>query len=250
MVTRCITAVHQTFGARQILSGPNPARANEHVALDIDVVLVTTATDHLVDALPQALFSHRAVGVPPRTLGFACHKVMQYHATAYDRFAYLEDDIEVTDALLFDKLDWFGALFGDDALLQPNRFELADDLDIMKLYVDGGMTDPAAATRFQDTSIRPRIEADAFGRRLAFQRVDNVHAGCFFLGAGQMRRLATQPGFGLPTDAFVGPLESAATLPLMQSFEVYKPARENAAFLEVRHLGRRFLAGTGPEPCR
>lgn len=245
MVARCITALHQTFGPRQVLSGHAPGPANDSLAIELDVVLVTTAADHLVDALPQHLFTHHAVGVPPRALGFACHKVMQYHAAAYDRFAYLEDDIEVTDALLFDKLDWFGALFGDGALLQPNRFEVADDVDILKLYVDGGMTDPAAATRFQDTAIRPRIEADAFGRRIAFQRVDNVHAGCFFLAAGQMRRLAAQPGFGVPSSAFIGPLESAATLPLMQSFDVYKPARENAAFLEVRHLGRRFLAGPG-----
>ena len=40
--------------------------------------------------------------------------------------------------------------------------------------------------------------------------------------------------------SFVGPLESAATLGIMRTFKVYKPARENANFLEVEHYGRRF----------
>ena len=38
-----------------------------------------------------------------------------------------------------------------------------------------------------------------------------------------------------------GPLESAATLGIMRHFRVYKPARENAAFLEIEHLDRRYL---------
>lgn len=241
MVTRCLAALHQAFGRRQLLSGVIPVPANEHGAMDVDITLVTTADDHLVEQLPRPLFTHLAVGAPGRLLGFACHKLMQYHAAAYDWFAFLEDDIEVLDALLFDKLAWFNALFGPGVLLQPNRFEVADDLSVMKLYVDGGMIEPEQALQFQDIGVRPRLEAEAFGRRVVFQRAPNVHAGCFFLNAAQMRRLAAEPAFGVPTDAFIGPLESAATLLPMRCFDVYKPARENAAFLEVHHLGRRFL---------
>ena len=241
MVTRCLASLHQAFGPRQLLSGVVPAAANEAISAELDVYVVTTAEEHLVPHLPPALFKHVAVGVAPRELGFACHKLLQYHAASYDWFAYLEDDIEVTDPLLFDKLGWFNAQFGGRALLQPNRFEVADDLSVMKLYVDGGMMRPGEAARFQDTTVRPRLEAEALGRRLVFQRVPNVHSGCFFLGEAQMRRLAAEPAFGVPADDFIGPLESAATLMPMRCFEVYKPARENAAFLEVHHLGRRFL---------
>ena len=241
MVTRCLAALHQAFGRQQLLSGVVPAPANEAMSAELDVYVVTTADEHLVPHLPRALFKHLAVGVARRELGFACHKLMQYHAASYDWFAYIEDAIEVTDPLLFDKLGWFNATFGGRALLQPNRFEVADDLSVMKLYVDGGMMKPGEAERFQDIRVRPRLEAEALGRRVVFQRVPNVHSGCFFLDGAQMRRLAAEPAFGAPADDFIGPLESAATLMLMRCFDVYKPARENAGFLEVHHLGRRFL---------
>jgi hypothetical protein len=43
------------------------------------------------------------------------------------------------------------------------------------------------------------------------------------------------------SERFAGPLESAATYGIMRTFEIYKPARENASFLEVRHLDNRYL---------
>ncbi len=39
----------------------------------------------------------------------------------------------------------------------------------------------------------------------------------------------------------IGPLESAATLGIMRSLKIYKPAPENANFLEVEHHGCRFI---------
>ena len=56
--------------------------------------------------------------------------------------------------------------------------------------------------------------------------------------------MAAHPEFGRYTDTFNGPLESAATLPVLRSFAVYKPARENASFLEIRHLHQRMLDHT------
>ena len=207
----------------------------------VDVVLVTTAADHLADALPRHLFVQYAAAIEPRHLGFLCHDILREQAGRYDFYAYLEDDIAVSDPLFLSKLGWFTQQFGPGALLQPNRFELAHDLDVMKLYIDGNTTCPDIPARFQDTAVRPRLIADAFGRSFLFQRVENAHSGCFFLNNEQLARVAATPGFGRPTAEFFGPLESAATLPLMRAFDVYKPARENAGFLEVRHLGRRFL---------
>ncbi|HEU5118961.1 MAG TPA: hypothetical protein VFT74_20390 [Isosphaeraceae bacterium] len=37
------------------------------------------------------------------------------------------------------------------------------------------------------------------------------------------------------------PLESAATLGIIRTFRTYKPARECAGFLEVRHLDKRVI---------
>ena len=46
----------------------------------------------------------------------------------------------------------------------------------------------------------------------------------------------------------VGPLGSAATLGVMKTFRVYKPANETAGFLEVEHPGSRFLTRIKPPP--
>ena len=248
-VERCIAALHQTFGPRQNLADTEPAPANTTLRTEIDVVLVTSRDQHLCDELPRALFTQFATEMEPRHLGFLCHEIMREHATAYDYFAYLEDDIEVTDPLFFNKLGWFSAQFGHSALLQPNRYELAGNLEIMKLYVDGNTTQRELPGRYQDITQRPRLVGEAFGRSFLFERVNNVHSGCFFLNRPQLARVAASPKFGNPTSEFFGPLESAATLMIMRAFEVYKPARENAGFLELHHLGRRFLVPRDPEPA-
>lgn len=247
-VTRCLASLHQCFGHRQALAAPGHVAANTAVSGAVDVVLVTTGAEHLADALPRHLFVQYATDIEPRHLGFLCHRILREQAGRYDFYAYVEDDIEVSDPLFLHKLGWFAGLFGAGALLQPNRFELAHDLQVMKLYIDGNTTRPEIPAQFQDTAVRPRLAGEAFGRAFAFERVENVHSGCFFLNAAQFARVAAVAEFGQPTAAFFGPLESAATLPLMRAFDVYKPAREDAGFLEVQHLGRRFLYARAPEP--
>ena len=44
-----------------------------------------------------------------------------------DYFCYLEDDLILGDPWLFRKLAWFTREFGDDCLLQPNRYEPAQE---------------------------------------------------------------------------------------------------------------------------
>ena len=248
-VRRCLAALHQTFGHRQAIAATRHTPANTTVSGVIDVVLVTTATEHLADELPRHLFVQYAADIEPRHLGFLCHEILRDQAGRYDFYAYLEDDIEVSDPLFLHKLGWFSHSFGPAALLQPNRYELAHDLDVMKFYIDGNTTHPEVPARFQDRTVRPRLIGDVLGRSFLFERMDNVHAGCFFLSAPQLARIVAVPEFGRPTAEFFGPLESAATLPLMCAFDVYKPARENAGFLEARHLGRRFLYAKPPEPA-
>ena len=248
-VERCISALHQTFGPRQALASQQATPANTTLGADVEVVLVTSGDQHLADLLPRHLFIQAATESDPRHLGFICHELMREHAHRYDYFAYLEDDIEITDPLFFNKLAWFNGTFGQSTLLQPNRFELANDLEIFKYYVDGNTTMPQVPALFQDVTTRTRLMGDALGRSFLFERVNNVHSGCFFLNAAQLARVAVSPKFGKPTDEFFGPLESAATLMIMRAFDVYKPARENAGFLELHHLGRRFLVLKPTDPA-
>ena len=46
-----------------------------------------------------------------------------------------------------------------------------------------------------------------------------------------------------PADTFFAApkLESAATLGIMRAFRIYKPAPENASFLEIEHHGSAFI---------
>ncbi len=254
VLAETLLALHQTFGPRQALLHP-PERAtlpaNEDWRHEIEVVVCTTGDDHLVGHLPAGLCRHHPTAAKPRLLGYECHAVLRDGLGDYDYFCFLEDDILVTDPLLFLKLEWFTGLAGDEALLQPNRFERALRTAVFKLYIDGNLVDPKISPRFQDRTQRPRLTAEFLGRPVVFQRIDNPHSGCFFLNAAQMRRWSEAPYFLDRAEGFWGPLESAATLGIMRSFAVYKPARENAAFLEVlhgdnRYLGRRLKLAEAP----
>jgi len=56
-----------------------------------------------------------------------------------------------------------------------------------------------------------------------------------------MSQWAARPEFLNRDTSFVGPLESAASFAVTRFFRAYKPARENAGFLEIRHLDNRYL---------
>jgi hypothetical protein len=159
----------------------------------------------------------------------------------YDYYCYLEDDLLVTDPLFFQKLKWFNALAGNDAVLQPNRFEVALGQPWDKLYIDGTLKNPEFSARLQDTKDRTVIEGEAFGAPVKFQRIDNPHSGCFFLNLAQMREWSMRPEFLNRDISWVGPLESAASFGIIRFFRTYKPSRENAGFLEIRHLDNRYL---------
>jgi hypothetical protein len=62
-----------------------------------------------------------------------------------------------------------------------------------------------------------------------------------------MRILLTLPHFLDRDTCFTGPLESAATLGLLKTFQIYKPAPAMAGFLEIQHYGQAFISLVGGE---
>ena len=56
-----------------------------------------------------------------------------------------------------------------------------------------------------------------------------------------MESWASKPYFLDRDISFAGPLESAATLGIMKTFRVYKPAPASAGFFEIRHANARYL---------
>lgn len=245
-VATAIVSLHQTFDRKQGLFD-GQARvahpANDREPVEVTVVACTAGDAHLVPQLQgiKHLFTHRPCSRDPKFLGLECRAALGEGVGQYDWFCYLEDDLMITDPLFFDKLAWFRKIAGDDAVLQPNRYEVAIGQPLHKAYIDGNMADASQSPKFQDISDCPQVEGEALGQKYLFKRVNNPHSGTFFLDAKQMASFAQQQDFQKEESGFAGPVESCATLGIMRHFRVYKPARVNAGFLEVRHLNNRYL---------
>jgi hypothetical protein len=245
-LSACISALRQMFGAPQVIidiaTGRGVPVNQRFVASKLDIVVCTTRGRHLLPrlSLPPGSFLHHPTGAEPLMLGFECHAALYERIGDYDYYCYLEDDLIVTDPWLFAKLAWFRDQVGPESLLLPNRFEVARGGVARKAYLDGDLA-PEVTAPFQDRSERPELRASFLGVDARFVRPLNPHSGCFFLGLDQMRHWALQPDFLERDCRFIGPLESAASLGVMRTFRVYKPAPEVASFLEIAHFGTGFI---------
>jgi hypothetical protein len=242
----CITALHQLYGRAQRIIDQVSLRAlpaNAPRACDLDIVVCTTGERHLLPrlALPEGSYRHHPIDCHAPLLGFECHAVLREGIDRHDLFVYLEDDLICRDPWLFDKLAWFNSQLGDRVLLQPNRYEVRSLGFVPKAYIDGdiarGLTAP-----YQNLDEVPQLSSNFLGVPVRFVRAANPHSGSFFLNARQMAVWAGQPHFLDRDTGFIGPLESAATLGIMKTFRVYKPAVENASFLEIEHYGTGFIS--------
>ena len=79
------------------------------------------------------------------------------------------------------------------------------------------------------------------GEMVRFEQPSNLHSGCFFLNYEQARIYAGSGNAVTIDTSFHGPLESAATLGMLKTFQLVKPAPENGRFLTVEHGGRNFM---------
>ena len=217
-----------------------PCAANQASPITMDIVICTNLDSHLLDQLmlPPNLYEHRRIDCEPLLLGFACHTVLQERLGDYDLYGYMEaDDLILHDPGFFTKLQYVQQLAGDEIVLQPNRYErYGTTAEFKKVYIDFEFQAPAPNPP-QD--VEP-ITLDFFNCAIELHRPMNCHAGCFFLSQVQMTHWAQQAHFGLRDTSYVGPLESAATLGLIRTFTVYKPAPQNASFFEVEHTGQAW----------
>ena len=242
---RAVYSLHQTFGASQAMIRHADRRtesANANTKNEVHIVIVINRDAHLKSEanFGESICQWVSVDDNPMHLGFHCHNVLRDRWGNYDYYGYLEDDLILHDAWLFEKLRWFNGHVGDHKVLLPNRFERSNDLAYKKCCLDGDLAERVASS-FQDHTVEPELSSTVMGKAIRFVRPRNPHSGCFFLNANQMKSWVRQDDFGRPASDFVGPLESAASLGVMKAFQVYKPAVENANFLEVEHAGTRFL---------
>lgn len=227
----------RSIGLCQVL--PNPSERTDRIELDIHVW--TNGHDYLKDAL--AIYSgqisvHKVELENPKLLPIHARNWLIEQDPISELSLYLEDDIVITDPLFFDKQLWFLKRTDHKAVLMPHRFEPHPHDANARLLVDG-----ALPIGFIGLFIKPQ-PAMAKGRfrpeddPIEFELSANPHAGCFVVDAEQVRYLRAQE---LPTDGFVSPLETAATLTVMEHFMALKPSEGHQRFLMVEHAHPSFL---------
>ncbi|KPQ40147.1 MAG: hypothetical protein HLUCCO16_04060 [Phormidium sp. OSCR] len=259
-LVRCLRSLYETFATvgryyahDRSHSRLEPQPANTRTQVDLDVVLCTTGNFHLLEKLPlpSNLFRQESFSLEnPKYLGLGCHLTLKRQLGSYDYYGYLEDDLILQDAYFFQKLNWFNQQMGDQSVLQPNRFEVAQQGQPAKVYVDPDLESisPTFADCPHNFSDNQVLSAQFMGESLRFNRAKDPHSGCFFLNARQMEFWSQQPCFMNYSRQFISGLESCATLGLMETFRVYKPAFENANFLEIQHCGDTLLRSWDKNP--
>ncbi|WP_330205249.1 hypothetical protein [Cyanobacterium sp. Dongsha4] len=248
-LSEVILHLQQLFGLEQsiiLIDEKKAISANNLLRSKIEIVICTTGNNHLLDQLdiPSSLFSHHRTNCDPLLLGFECHQVLADNLGKYDYYCYLEDDLVIVDPLFFNKLNWFNSHYDESKLLVPYRYELGLNQNIGKCYIDGDLS-PSISDSFQRVNDEPELKQDFLDLSIVFERVLNPHSGCFFLNQKQMNLWIHQDYFLDRCTDFIGPLESSATLGIMKTFKVYKPAIECINFLELYHGDQGFIHQLG-----
>lgn len=209
----------------------------------LDLVVLVNRDDHLLD---EPLLKRAGVQLfgfnldQPRMLPFMAHRVLADRKAHYDWFVYSEEDLMLHDPGLFTKLADFQSSFGPRRVLQPHRYEVNAAAERPKIYIDGDLRFSLMKRLHALVDEKEAIlsQGEAAASR-SFVRALNPHSGFFALSAEQMAHWSAQKHFLDMDCSFVSPLESAATLGLLKTFSVYKPARP-VHYLEIEHLDDKF----------
>jgi hypothetical protein len=248
-LTQCISSLHQQFGPSQYFMdyfNQEAFPANLSSRHQLDVMVCTTDGCHLLDelSLPKSDYIHVPTKAQPLMLGFECAQIMKQNNGDYDFFCFMEDDLIISDPHFFQKLQWFAKSTSNHNLLQPNRFEVSPNHVAKKCYIDGMIANIFNYISFYSTD-GPEITANFYSADIQFSQPMNPHSGCFFLNAEQFEHWTNQSYFSEIDTSFIGPLESAASLGIMKTFNIYKPAPPNANFLEIKHHGNAYIQRVG-----
>ena len=119
------------------------------------------------------------------------------------------------------------------AIVLPNATnERCHSEGIDKLLVDGPLT-PSFIEKF--TKPQPNAAQGAYNgvEAVSFDITDNPHSGMFVVSGSQATTLRNR---NLPRSGFIGPLETAATLTVLQNFPVMKTSLKTGRFCALnRH---------------
>lgn len=208
--------------------------------LQVEVHVFTDGQHQLAEVLEAfrgRIELHQVELEDPRHLALVCRDHLIAAEPTVDLTIYCEDDLVVHDPLFFDKQLWFLRGCQDRAVLMPHRYEPIPGGAGRRLLVDGPLRRETIERFYTPEAAvgRGRFQG---GDEVVFDRASNPHSGLFCINAEQVRRLRDQT---LPRSGFVGPLETAATLTVMQAFTVLKPCLAQRDFLLVEHGHPSFL---------
>jgi len=230
------------IGGRRIehLPAQPPAGAVLERPLELQIQVCTDG-EHQIDEVLE-LFAGRIevqslVIDDPRSLALRSRDQLIREGEIADLTLYLEDDLVIADPLFLDKQAWFLAQTEGRMVLMPHRYERVDRGGAGVMLIDGPLRDDFIQ-RFCTPSADRVIGSFGSGPPIHFDVPANPHAGCFCLSRPQVERLR---GLPLPQEGFVGPLETAATLTVLQHLEVLKPSLPHWRFLSVEHAHAAFL---------
>jgi hypothetical protein len=197
----------------------------------LSLAVATIPGRHVVHLLPEyqrrAVMLHEFAGCDPMYVGFRIHDEFEKRIDEADWFLYIEDDILIQDAWFLPRIEAFNRRACDPkALLIPNRYELYEGA---KYYIDLTIDQSVAWGRIS------AFEVDG----IQFAECSNPHGGLFMLTREQVQ-LWTASGRTFRDWDLAGPLESAATFALCESFRLFKPAPRNCNYLEVRHFDTKY----------
>ena len=214
--------------------------------VSIEIVVAVHSQDTCLDQILLLNHSHLRIllcsDIDPINLGLAARDYLLHHESPADLNLYLEDDLVVHDSLFLDKLIWFAEVTDHQMVLMPHRYEsLASSHSCGSLFIDGKIC-PDFIAHWH------RPQKDVFSSSFMheppvhFDCPSNPHSGFFALTKNQVKKISCHQ---LPTDGFVGPLETAATFTVGLSFKIMKPSLRNAMFLCVEHGFPSFLGYVG-----
>lgn len=245
-LSMCLYNLHTLFGNFQCMIDIRDKKAinvNNNLINELDIVICTANNKHLLEHLnvPKNFYKHSETKLKnPKLLGFECQKVLNENLGKYDYYCFMEDDLIINDSFFFEKLKWFNQVTESINLLLPNRYETSSRGMVLKAYVDGDIN-PRATKKYQNIEEFSHLHTRFLNRNVIFQRPLNPHSGCYFLSKKQMEYWVNKSYFLDMDTGFISPLESSATLGIMKTFRIYKPAAQNASFFEIQHFGDMFL---------
>ena len=223
-------------------------RTNDAYRHDIDLRVITDGEHTVFDHLdPDFTACFEEVVTQPESglfLGFEAHdylgKIHEEAGSKYDLYGYIEDDLIFDDPIFFLKIRWFQEMFEGDNVLLPQRIEWSPRPNIVdQLFIDGPLSKNDIS--LLPYGFEPPVKVKVPGGDVVFETPENPHAGCFFLNSKQLSYWKKQSYWLERDSSFISPLESAATLGLMKTFKLRKPAFDFGSWLQLRHWGTSFL---------